>query len=76
MECLWRLFGHRQQAGYCHQQDKAVFHVRLYPYTGITHHHLHDTCLLEKRPQIHLGGKKESLVLSLTKSCIRSCLLI
>jgi len=76
MECLWRLFGHRQQVRYCNQQDQAVFHVHFYPDPGITHHHLHDTCLLEKRPQIHLGGKKESLVLSLTKSCIRSCLLI
>ncbi len=67
MECLWRLFGHWQQVGYCYQQDQAVFHVCLYTDTGVTDHYLHDTCLLEKYPQIHLGGKKEPLVLSLKK---------
>lgn len=56
MECLWRLFGHWQQAGYCYQQDQAVFYVCLYSDTGVTYHYLHDTCLLEKYPQIHLGG--------------------
>lgn len=75
MECLWRLFGHWQQVGYCYQQDQAVFHVCLYTDTGVTDHYLHDTCLLEKYPQIHLGGKKEPLVLSL-KKYIRSGLLI
>jgi len=50
MECLWRLFGHWQQVGYCHQQDQAVFYVRLYPDPWITHYHLHGTGLLEKRP--------------------------
>ena len=48
MECLWGLFGHWQQAGYCHQQDQAVFHVHFNPDPWITDHHLHDTCLLEK----------------------------
>ncbi len=57
MECLWRLFGHRQPDGDRYQQDPAVFYVCFDPYDGLPYYHLYDPRILEKYAEIYLGGK-------------------
>lgn len=63
MECLWCLFGYRQQDGYCHQQNPAVFYVCHRTYDGFTDYHLYGAGILEKCEKVYLGSKAESLVL-------------
>lgn len=67
MECLWRLFSHRQPDGYCHQPDPAVFHVHDHPHDGLSHHYLHGPRFLEKYAPLYLGSQAESLVLPLNE---------
>lgn len=64
MECFWRLLCYRQPYGHCHQQDPAIFYVRLYPDDGLSNYYLHGACFLEKYAEIHLGRKEKSMVLS------------
>lgn len=63
MECIWRLFSHRQPDGYCHQQDPAVFYVRLCTHDGFPDHYLHGAGLLEKYAEVYVGREAKSLVL-------------
>ena len=63
VECFWRLFGHWQSYGYCHQPDPAIFYVCFHPDNGLSYYHLYGIGFLEKYPEIYLGGEKESLVL-------------
>lgn len=63
MECLWRLFSHRQPDGYCCQQDPAVFYVRFHPDNGLPYHPLYGAGLLEKYAEVYVGREEKSLVL-------------
>ena len=64
MECLWRLFSHWQPDGRCYQQDPAIFYVCLYPHDGLPDHYLYGAGFLAEYPEVYLGSKKKSLVLS------------
>jgi len=68
MECVWRLYGHRQPARYCHQQDPAVFYVCVDPYDGLTYYHLHGAGLFPECAEICDGGEAESVVLFIVRS--------
>ena len=63
MECLWRLFGHWQQDGYCHQQDKAVLYVHFSPYDGFPNYYLYGAGFLAQYAEVYLGCEKKPLVL-------------
>ena len=67
MECLWRLFSHRQPDGNCHQQDPAVFYLYLAAYFWLPYYHLYDTRFLEEYAEVYLGRQAESLVLFIKK---------
>lgn len=70
MECLWRLFRYRQQDGHCDRQNPSVFYVYLYPYDGVTHHHLYGTGILEKYAALYLGSQTKPLVLFITRQIL------
>jgi hypothetical protein len=72
MECLWRLFGHWQPHGYCHQQNPPVFYLHFPAYDGFTGYHLPGAGFLEKYEEIYLGGEEEPLVLPLIRQEIES----
>src|SRR6187399_454787 len=70
MERLWRLYRHRPQIGHCNQQDPPVFYLCFNTYDGFACYHLPGACFLEKHQEVYMGGKKESLVLSIkNKGC-------
>lgn len=71
MECFWRLHGHRQPAGYCDQQDPAVFYVCVHPDDGFPDYHLHGAGLFPECAEICDGGEAESLVLSIARVLLR-----
>lgn len=72
MECFWRLYGHWQPAGHCHQQDPAVFYVCVDIDDGLTYYHLHGAGLFPECAEICDGGEAESLVLFITPCSILS----
>lgn len=63
MECLWRLFCHRQPDGHLCQQDPAVFYVYVHPYDGLPDRSVYDPGFLEKYAEIYVGRQAQSLVL-------------
>lgn len=68
MECFWRVYGHWEPAGYCHQQDPAVFYVCVHPDDGLSYYHLHGAGLFPECAEICDGGEAESVVLSIARS--------
>ena len=70
MERLWRLYCYRPQVGHCNQQDPPVFYLCFNTYDGFASYYLPGACFLEKHQEVYMGGKKESLVLSIkNKGC-------
>lgn len=67
MECLWRLFGHRQQDGDCHQQDPAVFYLYFLPDHGLSHYHLPGAGFLEEYAEVYVGRQTQPLVLPVSE---------
>ena len=67
MECLWCLFGHRQQDGYCDKPYPPVFYLCLHPYDGVPYYSLYDTRFLAEYAEIYLGGEEKPLVLPVGK---------
>ena len=65
MECFWRLYCHRPQAGHRNQQDPPVFYLCFNTYDGFAYYHLPGACFLEKHQEVYMGDKKKSLVLPL-----------
>ena len=63
MECLWRLFSHRQPDGDCYQQNPPVFYVHFVTDNGLADYHLHGAGFLEKYAEVYLGGEEKSVVL-------------
>ncbi len=62
MECLWRLFRHRQPDGYRYQQDTAVLYVYISPYNGLSYYYLYGAGFLAQYAAVYLGGEEKSLV--------------
>ena len=57
MECLWRLLGHWQPHGHCHQQNPPVFYLCFNPHHGLADYTLYGARILEKYEEIYLGGE-------------------
>lgn len=63
MECLWRLFCHRQPDGHPYQPHPPVFYLHLVAYDGLPDHRLYVSCFLEKYAELCKVGEEESVVL-------------
>lgn len=61
MECIWGLYRNWAQIGYFNQPDKTVFPLHLSVDLGVSHYHLHDTCLLERPQEVYAVHPPKSL---------------